>query len=81
LGDVAQKPSHFFSKNEIVFFMPKPTKRAWGYLNKQDYCVILFGGCCSKTFPFFFKKCEVFFMSKPAKQAWGLGIKKTFQLR
>jgi hypothetical protein len=29
-GDVAQKPFHFFSKNEEVFFMPKPAKRAWG---------------------------------------------------
>jgi hypothetical protein len=30
LGKDAQKPFYFFSKNETVFFMPKPTKRAWG---------------------------------------------------
>ncbi len=60
-GEDAQKPFHFFSKNEEVFFMPKPFKRAWGY-RKQDYFVILFGGCCSKTFPFFFQKMRRFFL-------------------
>jgi hypothetical protein len=36
-GEVAQKPFHFFSKNVTVFFMPKPTKRAWGLGIKKTF--------------------------------------------
>jgi hypothetical protein len=53
-GEVAQKPFHFFSKNEEVFFIPKPAKRAWGSLTGLLRDPVR--GCCSKTFPFFFKK-------------------------
>jgi len=56
--------------------MPKPSKRAWGYLNKQDYCVILFEGCCSKTFPFFFKKWGGFFYAQTDQASLGFGHKK-----
>jgi len=36
-GEVAQKPFHFFSKNEEGIFMPKPSKRAWGLGIKKTF--------------------------------------------